>query len=704
MFGFTELQEQLSGYLTQEQSAQVAEAYLFAAKAHEGQHRSSGEPFICHPIAVAQILANMHMDHQSIMAAILHDVIEDTQVEREAIAERFGEEVADLVDGLSKLDLIKFESQAEAQAENFRKMMLAMARDIRVILVKLADRLHNLRTLDSLSRDRQRRIARETLEIYAPIASRLGMNNFRVEFEDLGFAYLYPIRYRVIKEAVKKARGNRKEIIHSIESNLKNRLEQESIFPFIILGREKHLYSVYKKMQKKDFSLSEIMDVYAVRILVDKVDTCYRVLGVIHNLYKPLYGRFKDYIAIPKANGYQSLHTTVVGPFGIPVEVQIRTEEMDRMAENGIAAHWLYKSENGNRGTEADARTREWLKTMLEIQKNSRNSLEFIEHVKIDLYPDEVYVFTPNGDIFSLPSGATSVDFAYAVHTDVGNTCIAAKIDRRLVPLSSRLISGQTVEIITAEGAHPNPAWLSFVVTGKARSNIRHWLKTQQQSEAKMLGKRLLERALGALSLTLESIDQTQLSTALKELKLDNVDRLLEEIGLGNQVAPLIARRLTTVLSSEDLHPPHSTALAIQGTEGMVISYGKCCHPIPGDAIVGHLSSGRGIVVHRENCKNLVDLQKYPEKYLFIQWGEDVHGEFLVELRVHVLNQRGILATLANAIADEEANIEDLHMNELDNRHHVIDFTINIKSRNHLARIMRRLKIIAGVNRVVRMK
>ncbi len=710
MFQFADLREQLASYLTQEQVAEISSAYLLASKAHEGQRRSSGEPYISHPLEVARILAGMHMDHQSIIAAVLHDVIEDTNLDKATVAEKFGDDVAELVDGVSKLDLIKFESRAEAQAENLRKMMLAMARDIRVILIKLADRLHNLRTLDSLNSEKQRRIARETLEIYAPIASRLGMNNFRVEFEDLGFSYLYPVRYRVLKEAVKKARGNRKEIIHAIETNLRNRLEQENVGPFVLMGREKHLYSLYKKMRKKDLSLSEIMDVYALRVLVDKVDTCYRVLGVVHNLYKPIHGRFKDYIAVPKANGYQSLHTTVVGPFGIPVEVQIRTEEMDRMAEQGIAAHWLYKSSHELGKSDAEKRAREWLKSILEIQKNTGNSLEFIEHVKVDLYPDEVYVFTPNSDILSLPSGATPVDFAYAVHTDVGNMCIASKIDRRLVPLSTRLVSGQTVEIITAEGAHPNPAWLGFVVTGKARSNIRHWLKNQQHSEARALGKRLLERALSALNLNLREIEEERLNALLSELKFETQERLFEEVGLGNFVAPLIAKRLSENMKIVGIVGKDKTAittpLAIQGTEGMVVAYAKCCRPIPGDPIVGFLSAGRGIVVHREDCNNVLEIRKHPEKYIFIQWSDHVQGEFQVELKVDVLNQRGILAILANVLSDCGANIENVHIEEGDPRvqNTTIVFLVHILSRNHLAKILRRLKTVDGVLKVGRIK
>jgi len=701
VFLFEDFQKKLSNYLTQEQVVEIKNAYLMAKAAHEGQWRISGEPYITHPLEVANILANMHMDYQSIIAAILHDVIEDTDLDKAIIAEKFGEEVAELVDGVSKLNQIKFENRIEAQAENLRKMMLAMARDIRVILIKLADRLHNMRTLDALAPEKQRRIAKETLEIYAPIANRLGMNNFRIEFEDLGFSYLYPVRSRVLKEAVRKARGNRKELILALEASIKNRLEQEEVSHFVILGREKHLYSLYKKMKNKELSLSEVMDVYALRIIVDRVDTCYRVLGIVHNLYKPVHGRFKDYIAIPKTNGYQSLHTIVLGPHGVPVEIQIRTEEMNRMAENGIAAHWLYKSADSRAG-DAELRAREWLKGILELQRNAGNSREFIEHVKIDLYPDEVYVFTPNGDILSLPNGATAVDFAYAVHTDVGNACIAAKIDRRLVPLSMRLTSGQTIEIVTAEGAHPNPAWLSFVVTGKARSNIRQWLKTQQVSEARILGQRLIERALLSLTLTLKDISDKRLKAVLNELKLEGFDQLCEEVGLGNQVAPLIARRLVSDLSQDESHIIYP--LAIRGTEGMVVTYAKCCRPIPGDTIVGFLSAGRGIVVHRESCKNVSEMIKSPEKYILIQWAEKVEGEFQVELRVDVFNKRGVLALLANTLSENDANILNVHIDERDSRHNTITFLLSIRHRNHLAKLIRRLREIEVVTRVVRGK
>lgn len=696
---FAELTQALALYLSPAHIEVITQAFYLAHQAHAGQSRISGEPYISHPIAVAKILADMHMDRQSITAAILHDVIEDTTTDRATLAEHFGEEVAELVESVSKLDRIKCASRVEAQAENLRKMMLAMTRDIRVILIKLADRLHNMRTIATLPREKKRRIAKETLEIYAPIANRLGMNSFRLEFEDAGFEHLYPMRHRVLKKAVLKARGNRKEVVSKLEMDLKTRLATEGIQPFTVMGREKHLYSLYKKMKKKDFSLSEIMDIYALRILVDSVDTCYRVLGIVHNTYKPLHGRFKDYIAVPKVNGYQSLHTAVLGPHGVPIEVQIRTQEMHYLAENGMAAHWLYKTPEGAI-TEAEMRAREWVQGILDIQKNTDSSKEFIEHLKINLYPDEVYVFTPGGDILSLPNHATAVDFAYAVHTDVGNACIAAKIDRRLLPLSTQLSSGQTVEIVTAAGAHPNAAWLSFVVTGKAKNNIRQFLRTQQADEARILGKRLLERAMNVLFLSLEDVSSVQLSMVLQDLKLDHFEQLCEEVGLGNQDAALVVRRFVADPAVEA--PLSVNPLAIHGTEGMVVSYAQCCYPIPGDPVFGFLNSGQGVIVHRENCKNVRSIRPELEKCIFVRWASVVEGEFSVALRVEVLNNRGILASLAHTLAKHDVSIQNVQIDERDSRHNVIIFLLSVKNRDHLAKTMRGLRGIAAVTRVSR--
>ena len=580
-----------------------------------------------------------------------------------------------------------------------------MAKDLRVILVKIADRLHNMRTLDVLAPDKRRRIARETLDIYAPIANRLGMNNVRVEFEELGFSALYPMRARRIAAAVKRIRGNRKEIVSQIQTSLEACLEREGL-PGRTRGREKHLFSIYKKMRSKHKSFSEIMDVYAFRIVVDSVDTCYRVLGAVHSLYKPVPGRFKDYIAIPKANGYQSLHTTLFGMHGVPIEIQIRTEEMEAMANNGIAAHWLYKSSE-DMPTNAHLRAREWVNGLLEMQKNAGNSLEFIENVKIDLFPDEIYVFTPKGMIFELPAGSTAVDFAYAIHTDVGNSCVACRISRRLAPLSEPLQSGQTVEIITAPGTQPNPAWLSFVVTGKARSNIRHYLKNQKHSESVALGRRLLNKALASFGSQLDSIPQENIEVVVNQTNNQSIDDLLEEIGLGNRMAYMIAQRLTAqeTPNPEDLrNAEKQSTLAIRGSEGMVMNYAKCCHPIPGDPIIGHISSGRGMVIHTDDCNNVSDIRDNPEKCVTVSWDPEVQGEFSVELRVELENQRGIIATLATTITGTEANIEKISTVERDARFSIVNLSLSVRNRIHLARVMKRVRLVPSVTKVTRVK
>ena len=700
------LADGLSDYLGKDQVNSVRRAYFYAEQAHDGQFRRSGDAYVTHPLAVASILSEMHMDHQSLMAAMLHDVIEDTGITKTAIKSQFGNTVADLVDGVSKLNKITFSSRAEAQAENFQKMAMAMAKDLRVILVKIADRLHNMRTLDVLTPDKRRRIARETLDIYAPIANRLGMNNVRVEFEELGFSALYPMRARRIDAAVKSIRGNRKEIVSQIQTSLEACLEREGL-PGRTIGREKHLYSIYEKMRSKRKSFSEIMDVYAFRIIVDRVDTCYRVLGAVHSLYKPVPGRFKDYIAIPKANGYQSLHTTLFGMHGVPIEIQIRTEEMEAMANNGIASHWLYKSSD-DLPSNAHIRARDWVNGLLEMQKHAGNSLEFIENVKIDLFPDEIYVFTPKGQIFELPTGSTAVDFAYAIHTDVGNSCVACRISRRLAPLSEPLQSGQTVEIITAPGTQPNPAWLSFVVTGKARSNIRHYLKNQKHSESVALGRRLLNKALAGFGTQIESIASENFETILQQTNLKTVDQLLEEIGLGNRMSYMIAQRLaahSNVPAGHDqTEPEQQGTLAIRGSEVMVMNYAKCCHPIPGDPIVGHISSGRGMVIHTDDCNNIADIRDNPEKCVAVSWDPDVEGEFSVELRVELENQRGIIATLATTITGAEANIEKISTVERDARFSIVNLSLNVKNRIHLARVMKRVRLIKPVSRVTRVK
>jgi len=721
VFLISDLCSILETYMDPEQVRGVYDAYLFGATAHEGQKRLSGEPYIYHPLAVARILAELKMDDKTIIAAILHDVMEDTPTAKEQLEEKFGAEVADLVDGVSKLTQIKFESKAEAQAENFRKLLLAMSKDIRVILIKLADRVHNMRTIGIMRPDKRRRIAHETLEIYVPIANRLGMNNMRVELQELGFEALYPNRYRVLKKAMKAARGNRKEIVNKISAAITDRFGQEGL-KVEINGREKHLYSIYQKMRSKKLSFSEVFDVYAFRLIVDKVDSCYRGLGIIHNLYKPLPGKFKDYIAIPKKNGYQSLHTILFGPFGVPIEVQIRTEEMHKIAEAGIASHWLYKSGEDD-GPGNEARANEWLRGVLEMQRTSGTSLEFLENVKIDLFPDVVYVFSPKGQIIELPRGATPVDFAYAVHTDIGNTCVAAKIERKLVPLRTPLETGKTVEIITAKGARPNPNWLNFVVTGKARTHIRHFLKNLRGDEAVVLGRRLLQRSLEVSGKTLENIPQKRVQQVLAVYRLQTLDELLVEIGLGNRMALLVSRQLTGEASLKEAGPSanklkqiftryaptwlggekhNPTPLAIQGTEGVIVTYARCCRPIPGDPIIGVFNPGRGIVVHTGNCKNTGDEKKHPENWLDLQWEKQPQGEYPVEVRIEVKNQRGALATVASAVAEKGANIENVSVDQRDGSVTDIILVLAVKDRVHLANIIRYIRGLEEVNKVVR--
>ncbi|MDY6942605.1 MAG: bifunctional GTP diphosphokinase/guanosine-3',5'-bis pyrophosphate 3'-pyrophosphohydrolase [Pseudomonadota bacterium] len=706
-FGPEDLRQLLATYLGPEEIADVDRAYAFGARAHEGQRRLTGEPYIYHPLAVARILAEMRLDHRSIMAAILHDVIEDTPTAKEHIAEEFDQEVADLVDGVSKLTQINNKSKAEAQAESFRKMMLAMVEDIRVILIKLADRVHNMRTLGVMRPEKRRRIARETLGIYGPIANRLGMNSMRLELEDLGFAALYPLRYRVLSEAMKRARGNRKRIIQQIEETLSGALAEEGI-EAQVAGREKHLYSLYQKMRNKELSFAEVLDMYACRIIVDKVDTCYRALGVAHNLYKPVPGRFKDYIAIPKANGYQSIHTVLFGPHGVPIEVQIRTREMEYVAEAGVAAHWQYKLGDGSVSS-PQQRAREWLHTILEMQRRAGNSMEFLENVKVDLFPDEIYVFTPKGNILRLPVGATPVDFAYAVHTDVGNRCAAAKVDRRLVPLSTSLRSGQTVEVITSDHAHPNPVWLNFIVTARARANIRHYLKNLREEEAAALGRRLLERSLAPFQLSLEQVAPAVLDQVVAELDASVLDELLVGIGLGQHMAPLVARRIldksgVAVGGEVSGLSMDRTPLAIKGTEGMVVTYGRCCHPIPGDPILGFLSAGRGIVIHKQNCHNVGEFRKHPDKWIDVEWEEQLNREFPVEIRLEAENQRGVLAVVAAAISQMGSNIEHVSVEEKFGNSSALNFTVTVRDRRHLARIMRRLRSMPSVIRITRAK
>ena len=696
------LAERLSSYLEPEQINQVCRAYHYAEQAHDGQYRRSGDPYIIHPLAVANILSQMHMDPQSLMAAMLHDVIEDTAVPKDALVQQFGEVVTELVDGVSKLTHIKFESQEEKQAGNFQKMAMAMARDIRVILVKLADRLHNMRTLDAMPPEKKRRIARETLEIYAPIANRLGISNIRIELEDLCFHAKHPMRSKMIQKAVKAARGNRSELVDKISDSVKKRLKEEGL-KGRVMGREKHLYSIYRKMKEQKKSFNQIMDVYGFRIIVDSADSSYRALGFIHNLYKPVPGRFKDYIAIPKANGYQSLHTTVVGVGGVHIEIQIRTEEMEAMAHNGIAAHWLYKDEEDeNIGNQ---RARKWIQGLLELQQRAGNPQEFIESVKLDLFPDDTYLFTPKGRIVEMPKESTPVDFAYSVHSDVGNTCVGCRVDQQLAPLSTKLYSGQTVEIITAPGASPNPSWLNFVVTSKARSNIRHYLKNQKHDQSISLGKRLLSGALSMFQLDLNEIEVDHLEHLVKEFGAIDFDIILEEIGLGSRAPQAIARRIAMfALGEEDgVSSVNSEGVfSISGKEGGVVSYAKCCSPIPGDDIVGYSSAGRGLVVHTSNCKNMRDMLDQTDKCLPLIWDDNIREDFSVTLRLWVASGRGLVAKLAALVSEADGNLEQISVDDKDATLSVVSLRIGVQGRKHLADVMRKLKKNKAVNKITR--
>jgi GTP pyrophosphokinase/guanosine-3',5'-bis(diphosphate) 3'-pyrophosphohydrolase len=696
----------VNGYLDEEQVDSILHAYQFGADAHLGQFRKSGEAYICHPLSVAITLAEMHMDTRGIIAAILHDVIEDTPATKTQITDEFSQEVADLVDGVTKLTKLDNKSHAEAQAENVRKMLLAMAKDLRVIIVKLADRLHNMQTLGAMPVEKKRRIAKETQEIYVPLANRLSMNSIRHQLEGLCLEAIHPHRYQAIKQAVKKARGNRREIVNTIENSIKNRLKQTGLI-FDVVGREKNVASIYKKMLRQKISFSKVFDVYAFRILCDQDDDCYRILGCVHNLYNPIPGKFKDYIALPKANGYQSLHTILMSPYGMPIEIQIRTHEMHRLAESGIAAHWLYKSQDTS-GDTARARATEWLRDLLEIQKTAGDSLEFIDNLKVDLFPQEVFVFTPQGTIIKIPRGATIVDFAYAVHTDIGNACVSARIDNKLIPLQTQLENGMTVEVITAPWARPNPLWLNHIITAKARSSIRSYLKNFKQQDAINLGRRLLEKELKSLNLKLDNIDESRITQLLEVMKVQAMDELLEEIGLGNKMPILIAKRL----SQEDIHAAvklEDTAtehapLIIKGTEGMVITLANCCKPIPGDPIIGFFNPGKGIVIHHQHCHNSSEVRKKQTSWIDVEWSHDVSGEFSAELRIELLNQRGTLATIASTISSLDANIESVAMADQDDKVSIDLITLSVKNRVHLAKIIRKLKKLFIVLKITRVK
>ena len=688
------LVETLKGNLDHRDINQVIAAIEFSIAAHQGQTRASGEPYIHHPLEVAQILAEMRMDKPTVIAALLHDVIEDTGISKDELAKRFGKDVAHLVDGVSKLTQINFANKAEAQAASLRKMILAMVDDLRVILIKLADRLHNMRTIGALRRDKQIRIGKETLDIYAPIANRLGMHQFRHELEDLSFRAIYPNRYRVIENHIKRSAGQRKDLLRKIGKGIRKRLKEEGIKARVI-GREKHVYSVYRKMRQKDLPAAEIMDIFGFRVIVKQLGQCYCTLGVMHNLYKPIPGKFKDYIAIPKANGYQSLHTILKTPYGAPVEIQIRTEDMQQVAESGIAAHALYKAK-GKRNAAEQSRIQEWTQRLLEMQQSAGDSMEFIDHVKNDLFPDEVYVFTPSGEIMTLPRGSTVVDFAYAVHTDVGSSCVEASVDNKKVPLNTVLHNGQTVKIITAPNAHPAPSWLNFVVTSKARANIRHFLKTLDHGKAVEIGHQMLELALENAGLYMADISGQRILELLAELDLESLDDLLAEIGSGQQIAPLIVNQLAgdQIKTSDN---PKNRPLLIKGTEGTVVKLANCCKPVPGDSIVGYVTPGQGLVIHQAACANISSPSRHGDKWVEVEWQEKPEGNFSADIKVEVANQRGALARIAAEIAAAGSNIEAVSIHDHDGTTSSLDFTIQVENSSHIKNVLTRIARIKHV-------
>jgi len=701
MNALAEFTGSLARYLKPPDIERIEDAYQFSGKAHEGQFRDSGEPYISHPLAVAGILADWHLDPQALMAALLHDVMEDTKVSKAEISRRFGKPVAELVDGLSKLDKIESQSQQDAQAENFRKMLLAMARDVRVILIKLADRLHNMRTLGAVPPAKRRRVSRETLEIYAPIANRLGLNSLYQELQEIAFSHLHPMRYRVLAKATKSARGNRRQVVGKILEAIKKRLTGAGIVAEVS-GREKHLYSIYKKMLEKNLSFSQVLDIYGFRVVVEDAPACYLALGALHALYKPVPGKFKDYIAIPKVNGYQALHTTLIGPFGTPVEIQIRTRDMHRVAEAGVASHWLYKTSDASLN-ELQHQTHSWLQSLLDIQSESGDAAEFLEHIKVDLFPDEVYVFTPKGKIMSLPRGATAVDFAYAVHTQVGNRCVATKINYELVPLRTELKNGDRVEIITAPHANPNPAWLNYVKTGKARSHIRHFLKTRHYEESTELGEKLLNQALRALNTDIADVGDEQWDKLLRDITAKSRHELMADIGLGKRLPAVVARRLL-VASEQSLTEGNAGPIVIRGSEGMAVQFAKCCRPIPGDPIIGSIKKGQGIVIHTHDCPTAAKSRADPDKWLDVEWAAEPSRFFDVGVHVTVVNQRGVLAKVAGAIAADGANIDNVSMDEDRSAYTNMHFTLQVADRQHLARVKRGLRRIPEVVRIARVR
>jgi len=710
---FTELTDRLKAYLPSGEIQRIRDAFKFSDAAHLGQFRKSGEPYITHPIAVAGTLAEWRLDSAAIQAALLHDVMEDSGIGKQQLAERFGPIVAELVDGVSKLDRLSFDSSIQAQAESFRKMLLAMARDVRVILIKLADRLHNIRTLSAVDAVRQRRIARETLEIYAPIAHRLGLNEIYRELQDESLAHLYPLRYQVLKKAVNTARGSRREVLGRIQGAVQKQLASSRL-KAEITGREKTMYGIYRKMVEKRLSFSEVLDIYGFRVIVNSISDCYLALGSLHGLYKPVPGKFKDYIAIPKVNGYQSLHTTLIGPYGTPVEFQIRTQDMNRVAESGVAAHWLYKEDDASL-SELQSRTHQWLQSLIEIQKQTGDSKEFLENIKVDLFPEKVYVFTPKGKIVSLPRRATAVDFAYGIHTDIGNKCVAARVNGEIQPLRTELRNGDVVEIVAGPVARPNPVWLGFVRTGKARAEIRHFLRTTKRQESIELGARLFAQAASQLALEPQDVTAERWDALAREAHAGDRDELMADIGLGRRLAAVVARQMALLAArsapaaeGEPARPAltaASTPVVVRGTEGMALQMANCCNPIPGDSIVGHMRRDLGLLVHQMECRHAQRARRAdPERWIDLQWAEDLNGMYDVNLDVRVMNERGVLGRAAAAISESESNILNVHIEDEGADVSAIHFKIQVQDRRHLARVVRSLRHIKQVARVSRMK
>ena len=694
----------LAAYLSEEAIEDVYRAFRFAEQGHRGQTRQSGEQYIHHPIEVADTLAELQMDSRTLMAALLHDVIEDTPATKKEIVDTFGEDVALLVDGVSKIGQIRFDTKEQAEAENFRKMLMAMSEDVRVMIIKLADRLHNMRTLDSMAVEKQKRISKQTLEIYAPIAERLGLYHWARELQDLCFLYLYPTRHRAISKAIEHRQGNRKLVVEKLKGSLEETLSGSNVEEFKVKGRQKSVFSIYKKMQKKKRSFDELFDIYGFRIIVQSVDECYRVLGIIHNAYKPIPGRFADYVAIPKANGYQSLHTVVFGPLGDNIEVQIRTQQMDQIAEAGVAAHWIYKSDQAT-NENSNHLARQWLLDLLDPAHQTENAIEFLEHLKMDLYPDEVYVFTPRGDIKKMPRGSTALDFAYAVHTGVGTHCTGARINKALASLPSVLHNGDSVEIITSENAWPTASWLNYVVTAKARTQIRNHLKAQTEEDALRLGKRLLAGATKQRLFGRRKIPAKVRVALLDQFQLDTWPELLIDIGFGKRIPDLVARQIA-LLADQNYEGKviGQEALVIKGSEGILVTYSKCCSPVPGDSIVGILTAGHGLVVHGFDCPNLSELRKQPENFLLVDWDQEIDQNFQARLQVKLHHITGAFAGVATAIAANSSNINHVDLHEGSDSVRQIDFVVDVKNRLHLSRIIRAIYRLPSVSKVMRQK